>query len=310
MEIYAKASLKRAEIQEKINCGCDGIEFNLEKDFLAKSSSFETYYPQELFRMHNVGAVHFPFGTDRQMMNIEHIFQHEDLSLVRDVFRLAQHCGEIWEHKVLIILHSSLSYYDFMEYELFRSRLEWELGKLFLDYPMAEIGIENVVPMEYSETGTESPRLCNGIFTDTARIVCYLRERFGSRVGSVLDICHAGMTEKYMKLLLASADFLPEGKVPDKIDYSIEHYFRVNQGICKLIHFNDFIGNGYQKNHGKGFLKQEKVNMLLDLYRDYGYDCPLTLEVREKDYLDCVSYRRTKVMVEQWMKTAVQPQGF
>ena len=51
MEIFAKASLKLAELQEKINCGCDGIEFNLEKDFLAKGGSFETEYPKELFEM-------------------------------------------------------------------------------------------------------------------------------------------------------------------------------------------------------------------------------------------------------------------
>lgn len=304
MKIYAKASLKPAEIQEKINCGCDGIEYNLEKDFLIKGSSFETCYPKEIFQMHNAGAVHFPFGADRQMLNMEHIFQKEDLSVVRSVFRLAQHCAEIWGHKVLVIMHSSLSYYDFMEYELYRDRLEWELGRLFMDFPMTELGIENVVPMEYQETGTESPRLCNGIFTDTAKIVRYLRERFGDRAGSVLDTCHAAMTEKYMKLLLAAADFLPEGKLPEKIDYSIGHYFKENQGICKLIHFNDFTGNGYQKNHGAGFQSQEKVDTLLNLYRDYGYDCPLTLEVREKDYLDCVNYRRTKFMAEQWMKKA------
>ncbi|MCI9022034.1 MAG: hypothetical protein HFH32_15145 [Eubacterium sp.] len=304
MEIFAKASLKLAELQEKINCGCDGIEFNLEKDFLAKGGSFETEYPKELFEMHNVGAVHYPFGTDRQMMNMEHIFQHEDLGTVQSVFRLAQHCAGIWGHRVLVIFHCSLSYWDFMEYELLRGRLEWELGQLFLDYPMVEAGIENVVPMEYNETGTESPRLCNGIFTDTVKIVQYLREIFGNRVGSVLDTCHAAMTEKYMKALLSEAEFLPKGQLPDKIDYSMEHYFRENQGICKLIHLNDFTGNGYQKNHGTGFAEQEKLNRLLDLYREYGYDCPLTLEVREKDYLDCVNYRRTKVMIQQWKKTA------
>ena len=298
MEIFAKASLKLAELQEKINCGCDGIEFNLEKDFLAKGGSFETEYPKELFEMHNVGAVHYPFGTDRQMMNMEHIFQHEDLGTVQSVFRLAQHCAGIWGHRVLVIFHCSLSYWDFMEYELLRGRLEWELGQLFLDYPMVEAGIENVVPMEYNETGTESPRLCNGIFTDTVKIVQYLREIFGNRVGSVLDTCHAAMTEKYMTALLAAADFLPQEECPDELDYSMDHFFRAHQGICKLIHFNDFIGNGYLQNHGTPFRDPKKAGDLLEMYRKYNYDCPMTLEIQEENYKNCINYRQTRAMLE------------
>ena len=36
--------------------------------------------------------------------------------------------------------------------------------------------------------------------------------------------------------------------------------------------------------------------------RKYGYDCPLTLEIREEDYEDCVNYRNTKVLIEDWIQ--------
>lgn len=302
MEIYAKASLDAGEIREKIRCGCDGIEFNLESDFFEKGGCFKSHYAQELFTMHPAGVVHYPFLADRQMMNMEHIFQQEDLSPVYNVFCMAQYLADIWGRRVLVVLHSSLSFFDFMGYGLFRRHLERELAQLLEKFPMADLAIENVVPMEYREKLGESPRLCNGTFTDIPKIVGYLRERFGNRVGSVLDTCHAAMTEKYMKALLIEADFWPKGAAPQKLDYSMEHYFKANKGICKLIHFNDFTGNGYLKNHGAGFTDQKKVDALLDLYRKYGYSCPLTLEIREENYGDCKNYRKTKAMVGRYLQ--------
>ena len=300
MKLYAKASLERNEIMEKIRCGCDGIEYNLTEEFLLCGDSFQRHYPNEIFTTHNIEVVHVPCLANEQMMHMEHIFQHRDYSAVRNVFRLAQYCAEIWGHRILVVIHCGLSMYDFMEYELFRETLEEGLGLLLEEHPLVDMAVENVVAMEYKPDRTEIPRLCNGIFLDTVGIVKYLRERFGERIGSVLDTCHAMMTEKYMSLWLREADFYPEGngEVPARLDYSIEHYFEANRQICKLIHFNDFVRNGYRKNHGTGFTSQEKVDHLLGLYRKYRYDCPLTLEIREEDYDDCVNYRNTKRMIE------------
>lgn len=304
MSTYAKASLDVREVKEKIRCGCDGIEYNLTDDFLTLGDKFKQNYPDEIFRMKNVEVVHVPW-VNGQMMNMEHIFQHEDLSPIENVFRLGQYCADIWGHRELVVIHCSLSMFDFMEYEIFRKRLVEALGSLFREYPQVDMAIENVIPMEYKPFRKETPRLCNGIFMDTVEITRYLRERFGDRTGTVLDTCHAAMTEKYLMASLKLADFLGAEKaseIPGELDYSMEHYFEMNQGICKLIHFNDFIGNGYQKNHGTGFDSQEKVDGILGLYRRYGYDCPLTLEIREDDYEDCVNYRNTKRLVEDWIQ--------
>uniref|UniRef100_N2AGD9 Xylose isomerase-like TIM barrel domain-containing protein n=1 Tax=Eubacterium plexicaudatum ASF492 TaxID=1235802 RepID=N2AGD9_9FIRM len=304
IKIYAKASFVSEEIREKIRCGCDGLEFNLQKDFLRKGSCFETCYLQELFTMHNVEVVHVPFYEEGQVMNMEHVFQHVDTSPIDNVFRLAQYCADIWKHRILVVIHTSLSFFDFMEYELFRSRLERELQRLFEQFPMTDLGIENVIPMEYKNDGKNSPRLCNGTFTDLVQIVGYLRERFGERVGSVLDICHAAMTEKYMKALLAASDFLPHTDLPRHTDYGMEHYFQMHKEVCKLIHFNDFTGNGYMRNHGTPFQDQKKVDALLELYTKYEYGCPLTLEIREDNYRNCRNYRQTKAMLQRWIEPA------
>lgn len=305
IRIYAKASLHAGEIQEKIKCGCDGLELHLQKDFIEKGSCFEACYGQELFMMHNIEAVHVPFYGNGQVMNLEQIFQHEDISPVRHVFRLAQYCADLWKHRILVVIHTSLSYFDFIEYEWFRRRLENILQQFFEEYPMVDLGVENVIPMEYQKHPEESLRLCNGTFTDLTKMVHYLRERFGERVGSVLDVCHAAMTRKYLSALLEAADFLPRKNPPRELDYSMEHYFQMHQGICRLIHLNDFTGNGYAHNHGTPFQEQEKVDELMRLYYQYAYHCPITLEIREDDYKDCVNYRRTKKMLSGYTTVTV-----
>lgn len=307
INLYAKASLDINEIKEKIRCGCDGIEYNLTEDFMIYGDAFRDHYPKDVFTLHNVEVVHVPYMANKQMMHMEHIFQHEDDSIIANVFDLAQYCADIWRHRVLIVIHCGLSKYDFMEYELFRKHLESRLADLFYKYPQVDMAIENVVAMEYKEERSEPPRLCNGIFLDTTEIVRYLRGKFGERIGTVLDVCHAMMTEKYMNLWLKEANFYPDDTedIPPKIDYSIEHYFKANQHICKLIHFNDFVENGYMKNHGTGFTSQDKVNYLLGLYKKYQYDCPLTLEIREEDYSDCVNFCSTKRMIVNSLQSKI-----
>jgi hypothetical protein len=297
MKIIAKASLDIGEIKEKIRCGCDGLEYNLTSDFMDLGGDFLHNYPTDVFHMHNVEVVHTPYDHSSQMMNMERIFQHEDLSPIENVFRLAQYCAEYWKHRVLVVLHCSIAMTDFLEFEIFRKRLEQALAAYFEDYPQVDLVLENVVPMEYRRTAYPHPRLYNGIFLDTPLIAGYLHERFGNRIGTVLDTCHAMMTEKYMTALLKEADF--EADLPE-IDFSMEHYFRSNADLCRLIHFNDLTGNGFRKNHGTGFTSQEKVDGILDLYRKYHYACPLTIEIREDDYRNCVNYRKTKGLIEDW----------
>ncbi len=299
MRLYAKASLDIGEIKEKRRCGCDGIEYNLTEEFMIQGAAFREFYPNEIFTLHNVEAVHVPYMANKQMMHLEHIFQHADDSAITNVFRLAQYCADIWGHRILVVIHCGLSLYDFMEFELFHRILEERLAELFGLYPAVDMAVENVVPVEYKPGEGNAPRLCNGIFLDTVQIVTALRESFKDRIGSVLDTCHAMMTEKYMNAWLREADFYPDGReVPMEIDYSMEHYFKAHRGLCKLIHFNDFIGNGYQENHGTGFVSQKKVDDFLALYRKYEFDCPLTLEIREENYENCVNFRTTKRLIE------------
>ena len=299
LSIYAKASLNIAEIQEKIRCGCDAVELNLEEDFLLHGNHFVEYYGEELFTIKDIEVIHIPSNQDKEMINLEWIFGHKDISILENVFSLAQYCSEIWNHRVIIVIHSCLAMYDFMQYELLQERILKELEVLFDQYPQVDIAIENAIPLEFGKAGKFVPRLCNGIYQDTSELVQWMCRYFGDRVGSVLDTCHVMMTERYLKLLLEMAEIESIFVQPILENINMEHYFQMNQGICKLIHLNNSCGNGYRENHGTSFETMAEVQTILNLYEKYKYHCPLTLEIREKNYLDCCNYRKTKKLIEE-----------
>ena len=129
--LYAKASLDSAEIEEKIRCGCDAIELNLENDFLLHGNDYLGYYGIELFGMKDIRVVHVPFNQDKEILNLEWIFGRRDISALENVFSLAQYCGEKWNHEVIVVVHSCMAMYDFMQYELLQERIVEKLGELF-----------------------------------------------------------------------------------------------------------------------------------------------------------------------------------
>lgn len=164
-----------------------------------------------------------------------------------------------------------------------------------------DIAIENVIPMEFKADFDNSIRLYNGCYDEVPFIVKDLRKVFDDRVGTVLDTCHAMMTAYYLDKLAVLADnFGEEGILPMK--YTLDHYFSMNKGICKLIHFCDFDDNGYRKNHGVTFSDIDKVKYLLSLYKKYDYTCGLTLEIREDNYLNCQNYLKTKKLITESLK--------
>lgn len=297
MKIYAKASLDVDEIKEKIRCGCDGIEYNLTSDFYEHGYEFETYYDSDIFRLHNIEVVHAPSDEYGNMMCIEEVMLKRDISDLENVFRLAEYVANIWKHRIIVVLHCSLSLYAFNQYEILQDRINDIFDYLFRKYPSVDVAIENVIFMEFKEKENYMPRLCNGIADDISSIVKVIRKRYGNRVGTVLDTCHAMMTEKYMNLILKETGFNDE-KYAARTDYSLESFFNNNRDVCKLIHFNSFKGNGYRKNHGILFESKEKVMCLLEIYKKYNYVCPLTIEIREDNYLDCKNYTVCKGYIE------------
>lgn len=77
-------------------------------------------------------------------------------------------------------------------------------------------------------------------------------------------------------------------------DYNLQKFFELNKKYIKLIHLADAKGNGYgYEKHGVKFDKgnQHKLEKIISYYNLYEYTCPITLEIKEKDYLVCNGYK-------------------
>ena len=291
MKIFAKSNFKKEEILHKKELGCDGIELNLEEDF---NQYTKAQLDKTLSALHikDLYVIHAPKTTKINYMTMEDIVLGGYQNGFKNCFYLAEKIAKIYNHRVLIVIHCTLSYFDFTNWKYIREQATQMLTDLFFQYPEVDLAIENVICVE--ERDGKSFRLTNGTMLDTVNIVEYFRYLFGDRVGSVLDLCHAKISNMQWNALLNTIGY-PQ-------DYTIEDYFSINKGICKLIHFNNMRNNGYGKDHGIGFDSDEEVKELLSYYEKYHFTCPLTLEIREDDYNNCINYKETKERLDRLIK--------
>ena len=99
------------------------------------------------------------------------------------------------------------------------------------------------------------------------------------------------------------------GDVPAP-DLSMYKYFERNTPYLKLVHLCDMKGSGYgQGRHGIPFHAgtYKTLSEILDTYRKFKCNCPVTLEVEESDYSVCDGYRNTKEQVDIYYKQFYTP---
>lgn len=158
-------------------------------------------------------------------------------------------------------------------------------------YSYTKLLIENVTPIETdkSEVGFH---LTNNYGFEVVDIVHKLRRALKTdRVGAVLDLCHAGITEYQIDKLTHRTSLYNI--------YDIRNYFKEFKGVCELIHFNWFKDDGMCLGHGT-VPDIAKCKELLGLYNEFEYTCPLVLEVYEYDYLKSNHYKQLKEMIDSY----------
>ena len=71
--------------------------------------------------------------------------------------------------------------------------------------------------------------------------------------------------------------------------------------MSQLIHLAYFEGTGYGKGHGVPFTPENEhiLREVLDLYKEFQLDCPITLEVREDDYMNCTNYKQMVSLIKK-----------
>ena len=289
-QIYAKSAIKINNIKCKHTIGCDGIEIQLLNELIDNE-------PINLsdFKNFNIKAVHSPIIKNEADILIEYISNEKYYKIIKETCYIANYFGEKQEELITVILHSEISFNHLMNTKILYESIREKIRELLSLFPYIKIGIENVTPLR--KTTNKELNLCNNLKTDNIKLVKKLREDIGTeRLGTVLDTCHAMLTEKYTTVIYE------ELKVKTN-EYLLEQFFKEYKDTCILIHLCDFAGDGYtQGNHGTPFSKntKEKCFEILDLYKKYNYKCPITLKVVETDYLKCDGYKETKKIVDSY----------
>lgn len=294
MLIYAKSALKKDQIDVKNNIGCDGIEIQLlgelVKDGIGSYYDINEIVNLKEFNDCNIKVVHAPILSKVGLsdMNLED-FSGKHHKLLEQTFYIANYFGEIQGETIIIVIHSECNLKTLKSDESKWAKLICTFDILLSKYKNVEIAIENVTPIRSYKNGYLT--LGNNFTFENIDIANELnKELRTNRFGTCLDICHAMISERY-------ANKIYEGLEETSGDYSLNAYFKRNKSLIKLIHLADFKGNGYGKeNHGTPFGKhnKDKLRDIINLYNKYNYSCPITLEVREDDFLVSDCYKMTK----------------
>ncbi len=300
MEIYAKAALDMRQIEVKQNIGCDGIELQLLGELLKKDPSGMYREAEEIWNLSDfdhvpVKAVHAPLvsGSDLTLekMTSTGLFPP---TILYNTCEIAEHFGRHNSGEIPVIAHTELAVDDSFVATGMYSEIRTMIDRALKTYPHVTICIENVTPLRGMPKCGLS--LSNNFAGDNVFFVKALSKDLKTdRIGTVFDTCYAMITAKYVNALYRVVGVLAP-------DLSLEHFFSINRGVCKLIHLAGMRGSGYGgDNHGTPFSEQneEQCRKILDLYQKYGYDCPVTLEVYESDYSVCEGYRKTKETVDR-----------
>jgi len=296
MEIYAKSAFSIKNMIVKQQIGCDAIEVQLLDELfkIGGYNSIHQIFDLDQFKDMPISVIHSPILYGKRAIALEQLCDSKDLFLFYNIFELAEYFGKIQNKDIIVIIHSETCLKALSEIGNMLYNIVKNVDKLLLMFPHVKLAIENVTPLRNFDKG---PQLCNNFYDDNVILVDYLKKELQTdRIGTVLDTCHAMISEKYISVLY---DALGE----EKPDFSLDYYFDRNKEDIMLIHLADFKGNGYGSgNHGTPFEDKQKCFDILDLYKKYNYSCPITLEVCETDFLVSDNYRKQKLMVDEYLQ--------
>ena len=301
MDIYVKSAWDSAQLFVRDKIDCTGVEVQLLDEFLSPMSLPNlTWKPSvQILVEHNVKVIHAPLLNKLGLsLDLEQICNGD--SLYSDIwfrtFRLADEVGDILNRKITIVVHMSKCYKDLVDLGLNETFIA-KLADILTVFQYVEIAIEILPMINIDLSGTLSYR--NSGYNDVCETVKILRDKLQTdRIGVCLDVYHAMITANTMKGIRSKLQ--EEKKAP--MDYSLESHFKACSGICKLIHLADFKGSGYGAGyHAIPFTKETdyKLRQILDLYHEYEYNCPITIEVTEKDYLEPQGFISNALMIKE-----------
>lgn len=273
-----KDDLRQLKQAAKLN---NRIEIQLLKDFGTNEWRTDSFYQ---FLKENpevsIEFLHTPLhGADE--IDLVDLHLNKIYDVFSQTFAFASEIQSITNKPITVVCHYSGSFERLKNNECALSTFLFKFASLINNYPTVKVAIENIIPItEKGETRE------GGFKTDNVQLVKFLRKILHAedRIFTVLDTCHALVTDRTMKLC-----GLPS--IPLKM------FFEENQDTIALVHLANVRNLGYRRfEHGIGFTSPEDIFLLheiVSLYEQYGHNCAVTIEVQEHDYLERFEYQAT-----------------
>lgn len=290
MKLVAKSIPHHPEILHKMELGAETIEIQLLKDFINCDVNLDHVYECIITAACDVSIVHMPLDTFYEL-NLEFLTYPLYQKTFLNCCKLSQRLARAYNHPVILVVHVGITFkYMQLMPGIFDS-LQALMNQVVEDYPDIEIAFENIIPVSYKKgVGFHG---CNGFLYDNVDFANYFNKTCKRKAfGTVLDTCH----------VLTVQEMLSDGfsKYLEIENITMEEYFRRNKDVIKLIHLADLENIGLEPyEHGCAFQDENKLREILSYYYKYEYDCLVTLEINEIDYLNCVNFCNNKKMIEK-----------
>lgn len=261
--------------REKLNAR--NFEIQLLGGSIGKSDKLIEDFGMCASLLDNVISVHTALTHKDGIMpgdcDIGYLYERSVMLALDDACFIANIAALNQSHRVGVVIHNSLSYKQFSRNPYFLTTVTDTLGTLLMKYPNIEFWIENVTPISKKHPITFK----NGCINDSADICKHLRQKFGSRIGTVFDTCHAITTARILEDL--------------GLDYVFPDMLEAFSGVCKEVHLANVRGYGLKKGqHGCGFDPANPTDVvrlegLLSNCMEYFPNAYLCYEITETDYI-------------------------
>jgi sugar phosphate isomerase/epimerase len=286
MNIYAKSKLNQ-NIFDKIRKGAPSIEIHLEEDFV----DAKDYWNEDIVRSVPIVAVHAPLlkGNDTDI----EVFSNRQILVKTCDF--ARRIAEMQNHSVMIICHLSTDPKVLQDLGVYEN-LVFFMRDLANTYECLTFAVENVTPFASDIKGHIAFRSVE--YDSSPRFV---KDVAHERVGTCLDTCHAMMMIRHVNNTVQYLEYDASKFDNATLKSGMEAFFEANKDTICWMHLANAKTHGLFEDHGRPFDEDDIVQLLeiMRLYAKYDYKCPITIEVREKDYTNAINYVTTRNTLEK-----------
>lgn len=277
--IKTAPSLHEFRYVEQLN---SKIEIQLLKSFIDQPDSIEDWFDYLTKESNSeIVIIHSPLNQGDDI-DWDDLLEPEILNIVHQTCQLGERLAHYYQRPMPVVFHFGGNTEKIKNTPILKQAYLETIQELLVSYPNVHFYLENVVIVDVNKArGVRRYREAD--VSTVVDFVCWLREELNAskRFYTVLDTCHALMSIRLLNAI--------------NLAMELEEFFKTHQKTCGLIHLANCTNFGFGDDHGTPFTSKDQALLeeIVALYRQYQYDVPVTLELREESYTNYQNYLLT-----------------